>query len=200
MSGSRSKRVCIVGAGPAGLAAARWLSQMGHRVCVFEQSSRVGGTWRYNPDENSLPSSLQTSMYAGLITNLTKEVMQYSDLPFPFTTPTYPSHEQVAEYLDSYASRFELFAHIKFRRHVSAAKWNINRCVWKVSTVDVPPDEQLRDFNDVDWKKFVTQAQPSETEEFDSLCICNGVRFLHQLSTLWRLTSLHPAFLGSILS
>jgi glutamate synthase (NADPH/NADH) small chain len=42
-----SKRVAIVGSGPAGLAAAQQLARAGHWVTVFEKSDRVGGLLRY---------------------------------------------------------------------------------------------------------------------------------------------------------
>ncbi len=46
-----SKRVAIVGSGPAGLAAAQQLARVGHDVVVFEKDDRVGGLLRYGiPD------------------------------------------------------------------------------------------------------------------------------------------------------
>ena len=46
-----SKRVAIVGSGPAGLAAAQQLARKGHAVTVFERANRIGGLLRYGiPD------------------------------------------------------------------------------------------------------------------------------------------------------
>ncbi|MFW9595914.1 MAG: glutamate synthase subunit beta [Macromonas sp.] len=45
------KKVAIVGAGPAGLAAAQQLARAGHDVTVYEKNDRVGGLLRYGiPD------------------------------------------------------------------------------------------------------------------------------------------------------
>lgn len=45
------KKIAIVGAGPAGLAAAQQLARAGHAVTVFEKNDRVGGLLRYGiPD------------------------------------------------------------------------------------------------------------------------------------------------------
>ncbi len=41
------KRVAIVGSGPAGLAAAAQLNQVGHQVTVYERSDRIGGLLMY---------------------------------------------------------------------------------------------------------------------------------------------------------
>ena len=48
---STGKTVAVIGAGPAGLAAAQQLARVGHRVTVFEKNDRVGGLLRYGiPD------------------------------------------------------------------------------------------------------------------------------------------------------
>lgn len=46
-----SKRVAIIGSGPAGLAAAQQLARVGHDVVVFEKDDRIGGLLQYGiPD------------------------------------------------------------------------------------------------------------------------------------------------------
>jgi len=48
---SSSKRVAVVGSGPAGLAAAQQLTRGGHDVVVFERADRIGGLLRYGIPE-----------------------------------------------------------------------------------------------------------------------------------------------------
>ena len=60
----------MIGAGPAGLAAARHLAGQPNvfDVSTFEQASRVGGTWMYNEntgtDERGFP--IYSSIYRNL--------------------------------------------------------------------------------------------------------------------------------------
>jgi formate dehydrogenase major subunit len=49
------KRIAIVGAGPAGVAAAHDLSLFGHDVVIFEREERAGGMLRYGIPEFRLP-------------------------------------------------------------------------------------------------------------------------------------------------
>ncbi|ADK81441.1 glutamate synthase subunit beta [Sediminispirochaeta smaragdinae] len=48
------KKVAVVGSGPSGLAAAQQLRRMGHKVTVYEQSSKPGGLLRYGIPEFKL--------------------------------------------------------------------------------------------------------------------------------------------------
>jgi NADPH-dependent glutamate synthase beta subunit-like oxidoreductase/ferredoxin/NAD-dependent dihydropyrimidine dehydrogenase PreA subunit len=52
------KKVGIVGAGPAGMAAAYYLQKCGHTVTIFEKESLVGGTTQYGIPEYRLPRNI----------------------------------------------------------------------------------------------------------------------------------------------
>ena len=51
------KRVAVVGAGPAGMAAAQQLARAGHDVTLFEKNDRVGGLLRYGIPDFKLEKS-----------------------------------------------------------------------------------------------------------------------------------------------
>ena len=49
------KRVAVVGAGPAGLAAAYYLLCLGHACTIFDENQKPGGRLRYETSEDELP-------------------------------------------------------------------------------------------------------------------------------------------------
>lgn len=49
-------------------------------------------------------------------TNIPKEVMEYSDFPYPKQKISYISQEQVLEYINNYARHFDLLKYIKVIR------------------------------------------------------------------------------------
>ncbi|MBN1673070.1 MAG: (2Fe-2S)-binding protein [Kiritimatiellae bacterium] len=57
-SGNSGKRVAIVGAGPAGLAAAYHLLQQGHACTIFDEQEEAGGAIRREIPEAKLPRSV----------------------------------------------------------------------------------------------------------------------------------------------
>ena len=91
----------IIGAGPAGIAAARVLiaNDRSYDIDLFETSSKIGGVWNYDPQSNN------TAMYDVLETNLSSHLMAFKDYPFTNIDPnikTFPGREQVQQYLESY--------------------------------------------------------------------------------------------------
>lgn len=100
----------MVGGGPSGLAAARWLLDAGYEPVLFERSSSVGGIWRFDAalEDGGGPA------YRSLRTNTPKQLTAYSDTPFDDALPQFPSQAAVASYLHSYAERFDLLRRIRF--------------------------------------------------------------------------------------
>jgi len=110
----RSRHIAIIGAGAAGICAAKYLLAAGHRVTLFEIGTRIGGVWEYENDNG------RSSAYASLHINTEKRVTQFHDHPFPETTQLFPSHRDMASYLRSYADRFGVAPFIRFRSTVTA--------------------------------------------------------------------------------
>ena len=92
------RRIVVVGAGPAGLAAAKLCLQAGHHVTIYEQESDLGGIWLYSPD-----STAHSPLYENMLINNPRQLMEYEDCPFPENLPTFLTGEQVLDYLRSYA-------------------------------------------------------------------------------------------------
>ncbi len=92
MSMPNRSRTLIIGAGPAGLAAAGALTHAGLPCDILEQSAAVGTAWRNHYERLHLHTDKTTSALP--------------HLPFPASYPTYPSREQVVAYLDDYAHHF----------------------------------------------------------------------------------------------
>jgi glutamate synthase (NADPH) small chain len=58
MSSETGKSIAVIGAGPAGLAAAALLKRYGHHVTIYEGSSRPGGTALYGIPDYHLPKDV----------------------------------------------------------------------------------------------------------------------------------------------
>jgi len=84
----------IVGAGPAGLAAAQRLQSRGLKPLLLEKADQVGAAWRRHYDRLHLHTPRIHSSLPGL--------------PMPRAFGRYPSRAQFVEYLETYAERFGL--------------------------------------------------------------------------------------------
>ncbi len=63
------KKVAIIGAGPAGLAAGYFLSNQGHQVTIFDSAPQAGGWLRYGIPEYRLPKAILDKEIALLCRN-----------------------------------------------------------------------------------------------------------------------------------
>lgn len=100
--------VCIIGAGSSGMAAAKSLAARNVAFEGFEIGSDIGGMWRYEND-NGLSSA-----YRSLHIDTSRGNLGYPDHPIPETYPDFLAHNEVLEWLESYAQRFDLKRHFRF--------------------------------------------------------------------------------------
>jgi putative flavoprotein involved in K+ transport len=86
--------VIVIGGGQAGLAVGFHLAQTGLRFVILDANERVGDSWRGRWDSLRLftPAKLD-----GLV-----------GMPFPAPANSFPTKDQMADYLAAYASRFHL--------------------------------------------------------------------------------------------
>ncbi|XP_066391745.1 flavin-containing monooxygenase FMO GS-OX-like 8 [Miscanthus floridulus] len=125
---SSSKKVCVVGAGVAGLVSARELRREGHDVTVMEQSGGVGGQWLYDPRTDATDplgvAGAQSSIYASLRLNTPRETTAFSDFPFfPSNDCTgdarrYPVHAEFLRYIRDFCDAFGLMDVVRLNTKV----------------------------------------------------------------------------------
>jgi putative flavoprotein involved in K+ transport len=86
--------VVVIGAGQAGLSAGYHLSRLGVRFVILEGGERVGDVWRKRWDSLRL---FTPAAYDGL-----------DGQPFPAPGDSFPTKDEMADYLESYVAKFEL--------------------------------------------------------------------------------------------
>lgn len=163
------RTVAVVGAGAAGLVAARQLLREGLDVAVFEKSGRAGGTWAYDPraDADPLsrdpgaPGAAHGSLYASLRTNLTRDLMGFSDFPmagrvFAGDARAFPGHQEVLAFLDAFAEECGVAARVRLRSEVL-----------RVAGAPLGQRERWA----VSWRR--EDGEVAE-EVFDAVVVCNG--------------------------
>ncbi|RKN47746.1 flavin-containing monooxygenase [Micromonospora endolithica] len=138
-------RIAIVGAGFAGLGAAKVLRQSGFDVTVFEKAPDVGGVWS------------RTRRYPGLSTQNNRDTYHFSDLPMPSHWPEWPTGEQVQQYLESYADTFGLRDVVRLSTEVVAAELVADETEWSIGS------------------RPAGGGEPATWERYDHLVVANGI-------------------------
>ena len=106
------QRFAVIGAGAAGLCAAKHLLAQGIEPVIFEIGSQIGGLWVYENDNG------RSSAYRSLHINSEARVSSFQDFPFPDDAPLYPDHADMKQYFRDYAERFDLLRRIRFNSPV----------------------------------------------------------------------------------
>lgn len=117
------EKVLVIGAGPAGLAAAAALKALKVPFDLVDRAAHVGGIW----DEGREDSPTWRAM--DMVSS--RRFTQYEDMIQPVSFPDYLRPEQMAKYLRAYAARYDLTDHFRPRVDVRSAR-PFSEGVWQV--------------------------------------------------------------------
>ncbi|KAI1093222.1 FAD/NAD(P)-binding domain-containing protein [Rostrohypoxylon terebratum] len=115
-------KIVVIGLGPAGLTALKALREEGFHVVAFERRDEPGGV---------------------TVCNVSKFVSGFSDYPVPKDYPPYLTALQMHEYLDSYASYFNLKDHVHYNTTVKKVIRNMSKDIWDVHVTNLEGDSIL---------------------------------------------------------
>jgi dimethylaniline monooxygenase (N-oxide forming) len=101
--------VAVIGAGPGGLVAARWLLSQGFEPTIFEQAPMLGGQWTGLEGHSGI--------WPDMHTNTSRVLTAFSDLEFA-SDAVFPSNREVRGYLHRYAEAFSLTSRIRLGSRV----------------------------------------------------------------------------------
>lgn len=91
---TRNYDTIVIGGGQAGLATGYYLKQQGQDFVILDASARIGDAWRKRWDSLRL---FTPARFDGL-----------PGMPFPARPHSFPTKDEMADYLEAYAARFEL--------------------------------------------------------------------------------------------
>ncbi|MDH5760657.1 MAG: NAD(P)-binding domain-containing protein [Gemmatimonadota bacterium] len=143
----KTARVCVVGAGPSGITAAKNLLDAGYtNLVVYDRGADVGGNWVFDA-ESGHSSVFETTHIIS-----SRRFSQYDDYPMPEEYPDYPGHRELAAYFQGYARHFGVYPFVRFGV-------TVERCVRRPTG---------------GWDVTVREGGVERTEAADQLVVCNG--------------------------
>ncbi|KAI0753278.1 putative pyridine nucleotide-disulfide oxidoreductase [Daedaleopsis nitida] len=142
-----AKTVCIVGAGPSGLVAAKHLlhATTVFHVTIYDKQPRLGGLWPVSP------SDTKRQIHPLMVTNQSRHTVHFSDLAWEADTPHLPKGWMVGQYLEQYK-----------RRWLSDAEIVLGKEVVRTERAGTG------------WKVVVSGGGSQEENKFDHLVVASG--------------------------
>lgn len=117
-----SPSICIIGAGPGGIAAGIMLQRRGlTRFTMFDKASGPGGTWYHN-------------RYPGAACDVQSRLYSYSFKPKYDWTRINALQAEILEYLTETASEYGLLPHCRFNTGIAKLRWLDTQHQWEVTT------------------------------------------------------------------
>ncbi len=161
-----SRRVAIVGAGPGGLVAARYLLAHGFEPVLFEQSSQLGGQWNQG--------AAHSGVWPGMFTNTSRVMTRFSDLEWSRATKMFPRNDEVLAYLASYAQKFGISEHIRLEHAVSRIESAVRGWAVSFNTPDGGAETEIFSYVIVASGRYTSPRMP-DLRGLESFCGAGGI-------------------------
>ena len=114
----------IVGAGFAGIGAAIQLKRSGiENFVILDREDDLGGTWYVNH-------------YPGLAVDVPTTTYSYFFEPNPNWSRLFSTGDEIKQYADDVADKYDVRRHIRFNTAVDGARWDEESDQWQVSLAD----------------------------------------------------------------
>uniref|UniRef100_A0A0D9WUR0 Flavin-containing monooxygenase n=1 Tax=Leersia perrieri TaxID=77586 RepID=A0A0D9WUR0_9ORYZ len=181
------KKVCVIGAGISGLAAAREVRREGLDVTVLEQNAGVGGQWLYDAAVDAGDplgiAGVHSSIYSSVRLNSPREAGGFSDFPFyPINGDgdgrRFPVHGELLRYIRDFCDAFGLIDAVRLNTTVTRVAMDGSPSRWTVRS------------------KHRDAAGDGEEEVFDAVVVATGHYTQPRLPAIegmdtWRRRQLH---------
>jgi len=118
------RNTAIIGAGPAGLVAARYMKQHGLQPTIFEQGNSVGGQW--------CGGAAYSGVWPNMCTNTSRMMTAFSEFDHREDAPVYASNQEMHAYLQAYSKHFELDPLLRLRTCVTQIEREPSSDSWRV--------------------------------------------------------------------
>jgi cation diffusion facilitator CzcD-associated flavoprotein CzcO len=114
--------VVIIGGGVSGICTAIDLIKRNNcrNFVILEKSGAIGGTWSDN-------------RYPGCCCDVWSLLYSFSFEQKPDWTRLYPGQEEILEYLQSVAKKWDLYRHVRFNSDVRECRWDASEAKWNVN-------------------------------------------------------------------
>ncbi|XP_070548146.1 flavin-containing monooxygenase 2-like [Ptychodera flava] len=122
------------------------------RLLAILDLTTDSGLWSYSPE---LRPGQGAALYDSVVSNDSKEMMTFSDFPYPKENTPFMPHRMVLRHIQNYAEHFNLEKYIRFNTDVIDVQRNNDGKYWKLQIKE--KDDKL------------------STEEFDYVMICTSV-------------------------
>ena len=140
------RRAAVVGSGPGGLVAAKYLKEHGFEPIIFEQADDIGGQWNVR--------SPGSGIWPTMVTNTSRLLTCFSDLRHRPKTPLFLSNEEILSYLHRYADRYGLYSHLRLSTRVELIERSTGEATLKI--------------------RFRSNGSQSKTETFPYVVVASG--------------------------
>ncbi|GJF12030.1 pyridine nucleotide-disulfide oxidoreductase [Mycolicibacterium cyprinidarum] len=125
----------IVGAGFGGIGAAIQLKRLGYEnFVILDREDDLGGTWYVN-------------RYPGLAVDVPTTTYSYFFEPNPNWTRLFSPGDEIKQYADDVADKYDVRRHMRFSTTVEGARWDDDAKLWRVA---------LRDGQTLSTRYFIT--------------------------------------------